>query len=196
MTVKPKIEELDTAPSPALAGLDFNLQPGFKPSGTFQMQDLAPTVYGLEGLNPAADVVQVIDEAAARARVEDQVPRQLGFIGFAPVLRISALTGRGTHRIFELVDTVFASYSRRIPTPKLNAFLTELRQTGHTVSKGGKQLRLNYATQTRERPPGFTFFANHPKLADYNFERYLENRLRERFDLTGTPVLLKFRQKG
>jgi GTP-binding protein len=138
----------------------------------------------------------LLPDDESRERVEDQVPRQLGFVGFAPVLRISALTGRGTHRIFELVDTVYESYERRISTPQLNKFLTELRQVGHTVSKGGKHLRINYATQTRERPPGFTFFANHPKLADENFQRYLENRLRERFDFTGTPILLKFRQKG
>jgi len=56
-------------------------------------------------------------------------------------------------------------------------------------------LRIKYGTQTRTKPPGFTFFANHPKLVDENFKRYLENRLREAFDFTGTPVTLKFRQK-
>jgi GTP-binding protein len=54
---------------------------------------------------------------------------------------------------------------------------------------------MKYGTQTRNNPPGFTFFANHPKLVDENYKRYLENRLREAFDFTGTPVTLKFRQK-
>jgi predicted GTPase len=54
---------------------------------------------------------------------------------------------------------------------------------------------VKYGTQTRSGPPGFTFFANHPKLVDENFKRYLENRMRESFDFTGTPVTLKFRQK-
>jgi GTP-binding protein len=51
-------------------------------------------------------------------------------------------------------------------------------------------------TQTGSKPPVFTFFANHPRLVDANYERYLENRLRETFDLVGTPVRLRFRQKG
>jgi GTP-binding protein len=50
-------------------------------------------------------------------------------------------------------------------------------------------------TQTRVSPPGFTFFANHPMLADDNFKRYVENRMREAFDLTGTPIIMKFRKK-
>jgi GTP-binding protein len=131
----------------------------------------------------------------ARKRIEEQIPRQLGFISYAPVLRISALTGRGVERIFELVDTVFESYTTKITTSALNKMLTELREFGHTVSKGQKTLRVRYATQTHERPPGFTFFANHPRLADENFNRYMENRLREAFDFTGTPLILKFRQK-
>jgi GTPase len=137
----------------------------------------------------------LLADEEARERIEDQIPRQLGFVSFAPVLRISALTGRGVDRIFELVDTVYASYSRKITTSALNRLLTELRRFGHTVTKGPRQLRVNYATQTHMKPPGFTFFANHPKLADENFKRYMENRMRETFDFTGTPIILKFRQK-
>ncbi len=138
----------------------------------------------------------LLPDDEARERVLDQVPRQLGFVGYAPVLRVSALTGRGMERVYGAIDTVYASYSRSIPTSALNRLLTELRQFGHTVTKGPRQLRINYATQTRTKPPGFTFFANHPKLADDNYTRYLENRMREAFDLTGTPIILKFRQKG
>jgi GTPase len=137
----------------------------------------------------------LLEDDEAREKVEAQIPRQLGFVDFAPVLRISALTGRGTDRIFELIDTVYASYTRKISTSALNKLLTELRHFGHTVTKGPRQLRINYATQTHSKPPGFTFFANHPKLADENFKRYMENRLRLAFDFTGTPLILKFRQK-
>jgi hypothetical protein len=130
-----------------------------------------------------------------RDKVLAQIPRQLQFVDYAPVLRISALTGRGVNRVFEAIDTVYASYVRQIKTSELNKLLTELRQFGHTVTKGPRQLRLNYATQTRVKPPGFVFFANHPKLADENFKRYIENRMRERFDFEGSPIILKFRQK-
>ncbi len=125
------------------------------------------------------------------ARVGDR----LGFVGFAPVLRVSALTGRGVDRIWGAISSVYANYVQQIPTSQLNKLLTELREFGHTKHEGGRSLRLQYVTQTRTAPPGFTFFANHPGMVDENFRRYIENRLRERFDLTGTPVLLRFRKK-
>lgn len=124
-------------------------------------------------------------------RVEDR----LGYVGYAPVLRISALTGRGVDRIWAAISTVYESYTLQISTSQLNKLLTEMREFGHTKNQGGKSLRLQYVTQTRTAPPGFTFFANHPSMVDDNYRRYVENRLRERFDLTGTPVILKFRKK-
>lgn len=124
-------------------------------------------------------------------RVEDR----LGYVGYAPVLRISALTGRGVDRIWAAISKAFVNYTQQIPTSQLNKLLTEMREFGHTKNQGGKTLRLQYVTQTRTAPPGFTFFANHPTLVDDNFRRYVENRLRERFDLSGTPIMLKFRKK-
>lgn len=124
-----------------------------------------------------------------------RVGDRLSFVSYAPVIRVSALTGRGTSRIFGAIDLAFENYTKTIPTSQLNKLLTELREFGHTVSKKGTSLRLQYATQTRTAPPGFTFFANHPTLVDDNFRRYLENRIRERFDFTGTPITLKFRKK-
>lgn len=130
-----------------------------------------------------------------RERLITHVEERLGFIGWAPVLRISALTGKNTHRIFGEIDKVYANYTQQITTSKLNKLLTELREFGHTINKGGKSLRINYVTQTRVEPPGFTFFANFPQMVDDSYRRYLENRMRERFDLEGVPVMLKFKKK-
>ncbi|MDI6900490.1 MAG: ribosome biogenesis GTPase Der [Anaerosomatales bacterium] len=130
-----------------------------------------------------------------KAEVAEQVAERLGFIGFAPVLRVSAKTGRGMQTVFAAIEQAYAAYTREISTSALNKLLTDLRATGHTVSRQGKSLRIQYGTQTRTRPPGFTFFANHPRLVDDNYRRYLENRLREAFDLVGTPIILKFKKK-
>ena len=127
--------------------------------------------------------------------IETRVSERLGFVGYATVLRISALTGKGVERIWKAIDTAYANYTQEISTSRLNKLLTEMRDFGHTVSKGNKTLRVNYVTQTRTAPPGFTFFANLPTLADDNFRRYVENRMREAFDLSGTPIILKFRKK-
>ncbi len=131
----------------------------------------------------------------AREWLLNRVGERLMFVGYAPVLRISALTGRGVHRIWDAVDTAYGNYMREISTSQLNKLLTEMRDFGHTVNKHGKTLKMHYVTQTRVAPPGFTFFANHPTLIDDNFRRYVENRLRERFDFEGTPIMLKFRKK-
>jgi len=138
------------------------------------------------------DALETDEEKEA---IDVRVAERLGFVGYAPVLKVSALTGRGVHRIWDAVDTAHRNYSQEISTSRLNKLLTEMREFGHTVSKGRQTLRLHYVTQTRTCPPGFTFFANHPTLVDDNFKRYLENRLREHFDLVGTPVILKFRKK-
>jgi GTP-binding protein len=137
----------------------------------------------------------LLPDDEAKAELEADLPRKLGFVGYAPVLRISALTGRGVDKLFKAIDTVWGNYTQQVPTSKLNRFLADLRDTGFTISRGGVHLRIKYGTQTRNNPPGFTFFANHPKLVDENFRRYLENRMREAFDFTGTPLTLKFRQK-
>lgn len=138
------------------------------------------------------DTVGSVEE---RDDLADQVETRLGFVGYAPMLRLSALTGSKVPRVYQAIEKVYANYTCELTTSALNRVLTEMRDFGHTVNKGGKTLRVHYVTQTRTSPPGFTFFANHPRLADDNFKRYVENRLRAAFDLTGTPVILKFRQK-
>ena len=80
-------------------------------------------------------------------------------------------------------------------TTTLNAWLAEIRETGHTISKGKAVLRMKYITQTGTCPPVFTFFANRPDIVDDNYERFLENRMRKYFDLEGTPIRLKFKKK-
>ncbi len=137
----------------------------------------------------------LLEDDEQRDDVVEQVTEKLGFIGYAPLLRTSALTGRGVGKLLTAVDTVYAAYTRTIPTPAINKLLTQLRETGHTVSKHGASLKVRYGTQTHTSPPVFTFFANHPRLADDNYHRFMENRMREAFDLTGTPVKLHFRQK-
>jgi GTP-binding protein len=125
------------------------------------------------------------------SRIEDR----LAYVGWAPILRLSALTGYNVQKIWKRIDAVYHNYGKTIATSQLNKLLTELREFGHTVNKRGKTLRINYVTQTHREPPGFTFFANHPELIDDNYQRYLENRLRERFDFSGTPIYLKFKRK-
>ena len=138
----------------------------------------------------------LVTDPEQRDKIKEHIEDRMGFVSYAQVLTISALTGRSVHRVWDAIDAAYEGYTTQIPTNKLNHLLTELRDFGHTVNKGSKRLKLNYATQTGTEPPYFTFFANFPELVDDNFRRYLENRLRMTFDLSGTPIRMKFKKKN
>ena len=137
----------------------------------------------------------IVEGPEAKAEVRERIADRMTFVGYAPVVAISALTGKKVDRVWEVIDQAYAAYSRVIPTNQLNTFLSQIRESGHTISKGKAILRMKYVTQTATCPPQFTFFANRPDIVDDNSERYLENRLREHFDLVGTPIKLKFKKK-
>lgn len=137
----------------------------------------------------------IVEGPEAKAEVRERIEDRMTFVGYAPVVAISALTGKRVDRIWDAIDKAYANYSTSIPTNQLNTFLSEIRESGHTISKGKAILRMKYVTQTSTCPPEFTFFANRPDIVDDNYERYLENRLRKAFDLEGTPIRLKFKKK-
>lgn len=137
----------------------------------------------------------LVEGPEAKADIRERIEDRMTFVGYAPVVAICALTGKKVDRIWSLIDEAYANYAKTIPTAQLNSFLSGIRESGHTISKGKAILRMKYVTQTSTCPPQFTFFCNHPDIVDDNYERYLENRLREAFDLTGTPIRLKFKKK-
>ncbi len=136
-----------------------------------------------------------VESGEVLEELRDRIDDRMGFVGYAPVISISALTGKGVSRIWDAVDAAYANFSSQTSTSKLNTWLQGIRDFGHTVSQGKKILKLKYVTQTASCPPEFTFFCNHPEIVDDNFKRYLENRLRSSFDFTGTPIRLKFKRK-
>ncbi|HMQ32308.1 MAG TPA: ribosome biogenesis GTPase Der [Chloroflexaceae bacterium] len=129
-------------------------------------------------------------------RFEDQVREAFKFIGFAPILFISALEGQRTGRIIQLAREIQDQRQKRVPTGELNAFLRQavLDQPPMAVKKGA-HLRLYYAVQPQVEPPVFLFFANDGTLVHWSYARYLENRLRERYDFGGTPIVIVFRSR-
>ena len=168
---------------------------------TLGLTDQDQRVAGLAKERGCAMVIVVnkwdlVEDPARRDEIKDFIEDRMGFVSYAPVLTISALTGRSVHRVWDAIDSVYEGYSTHIPTNKLNHFLTELRDFGHTVSKGPKRLKLSYVTQTDVQPPAFTFFCNAPELVDDNFRRYLENRMRTTFPLAGTPIRMHFKHKN
>ena len=137
----------------------------------------------------------IVDGPEAKLEIRERVTDRMMYVGYAPVIAISALTGKNVHKIWDAIDTAYENYSKTIPTNQLNAWLADIRETGHTITKGKAILRMKYMTQTGSCPPVFTFFANRPDIVDDNYERYLENNMRKHFDLTGTPIRFKFKKK-
>jgi GTP-binding protein len=129
-------------------------------------------------------------DTEARAELRWQVGDKLRFVGEAPVLPISALSGKGVHKLMPALEASVAAYRRRIPTSRVNAVIHEAQQA-HAAPSGARVL---YATQGATDPPTFTLFANRELPRTYL--RFLERKLREAFDLGATPVKLRVRQRS
>ena len=138
----------------------------------------------------------LVETDQQRDDIVASVNRRLSFAPWIPMVNVSALTGRAVDKVLGLAVRASEARATQLKTSQLNALLAEVRESGHTRSEKGRRLKINYATQTGSKPPVISFWCNAPDLVDDNFERFLENRLRARFDLTGTPVRLKFRRKN
>ena len=128
-------------------------------------------------------------DAERREVVLGDLARRLHFVGEAPVLRISALTGRGVHRLVPAIEAAMEAYETRAPTARVNEII-QLAQSAQPAPAGARVL---YATQVATQPPTFTLFANRELPATYL--RYLERRLREELGLAKTPLRLRVRRR-
>ena len=109
-----------------------------------------------------------------------------------PLVAVSAKTGRGVQRVLDRVEGLFDKYTSRITTGELNRFLGELREARQPPSRNGKRLNLLYGTQVTARPPRFRLFVNDPGLITRDYGYWVENRIRDRFELEGVPVAIDF----
>lgn len=138
----------------------------------------------------------LVETEQQRDEIVASIDKRLAFAPWIPTVNVSALTGRATDKVLELAVRAAEAHACQLRTVELNDLLAQIREGGHTRSERGRRLKIQYATQTGSKPPVISFWCNAPDLVDDNFERFLENRLRARFDLTGTPVRLKFRRKS
>jgi GTP-binding protein len=128
-------------------------------------------------------------DADGRARVISDVEDRLGFLAYAPTLKISALTGLGVHKLVPAISEAMEAYHRRVPTGELNRVVAEAQ--AHHASPGGRVL---YATQGATDPPTFTLFATKSIPAPYL--RFLERRIRDHFGFGPTPLKLRVRRRS
>lgn len=127
---------------------------------------------------------------------EKKVRGELAFLSYAPLLFISAETGQRVNKILGAVMEVEEARRHRLSTAELNDLMRDILAHHPPPTKAGTQLKFYYATQVAVAPPTFVFFVNRPEMVHFGYERYIENRLRERYPFTGTPVRLIFRGRG
>jgi GTP-binding protein len=133
-------------------------------------------------------------EEEERLHTEDSVADRLAFVDWAPVLRISAKTGARTHRLPSAVRLVLENRRRRVPTPELNRNLRKWQAAHPAPMRKGKRAKIIYAVQAETSPPTIILFLRGGDLGP-DYLRFLENRLRETYDFTGTPVRLRTRRR-
>ncbi len=129
-------------------------------------------------------------DADGRENIESEMSRKLYFIGDAPVLKISALTGKGVHKLRPILHETIVQYHKRVPTTDVNRVIAEAQQK----QPAGSGARVLYALQGAVDPPTFTFFVNRELPQPYL--RYLERCIREKFEFGSTPIKIRVRKRA
>ena len=127
---------------------------------------------------------------------DEELRRQLKFLDYAPLIHLSATTGERTSKVLEMIDKVSEARKRRVPTSELNRFVAAVTAVHPPASPGRREVRILYAAQTSVAPPTFVFFTNVATEFHFSYERFLKNRLRESFGLTGTPIRVQVRRRA
>jgi len=133
------------------------------------------------------------NKAGAISRFAEMRDRLLPQVAGAPLVAVSAKTGEGLERLLDAVTRADAAWNRRVSTATLNRFLEEALQRHATPAVSGRRVRIRYMTQAKARPPSFALFGNQLDALPEAYLRYLQNGLRESFDLKGTPLRLLMR---
>jgi GTP-binding protein len=130
-------------------------------------------------------------EDERRRYLEHEIERDLVQVQWAPRVNIAAKTGWHTNRLVSAIERSLASWDKRVPTGRLNAFLGELVAAHPHPLRGGKQARILFATQADVRPPRFVIFAT--GFIEAGYRRFIERKLREAFGFEGTPIIISVR---
>ncbi len=129
-----------------------------------------------------------------RLETEDSVADRLAFVDWAPVLRMSAMTGARTHRLPKHIRTVLEHRRQRIPASEVNRLVRALQEAHPPPVRKGRRPKILYAVQAETDPPTFVLFVRGGELGT-DYIRFIENRIREMYDFTGTPIRIRTRNR-
>ncbi len=128
-------------------------------------------------------------------KIEEDARDKLSFAPWAPIVHVSAKTGRGMTTLFDTVRRVAAAYRARVPTGELNRFFEAALETHPPPTSGGRAPRLFFITQAETSPPLFVIIASAPAKIHFSYRRYVANQIRKTFGLEGVPVRVKYKER-
>lgn len=160
-------------------------------------QDLAIAHLACKSGKPLILAINKWDLVPAGERADDcreAISRRMSFVNYAPVLAVSAMTGKRVVKILDLAEEVYASASRRVDTSRLNDFLAWVNAAHPPLTKSKRSLKIKYMVQQGIRPPTFLLFVHRPAALLPAYEKFFLQLLRERFGFRGTPLRLRMRK--
>ena len=159
-------------------------------------QDIRIAGYVHEAGKPSVVLINKIDLLqTSRQEVLESIKKELSYMDYFTPVFASALTGAKVGDIMPAVLLSYENGNKRIPTGALNDLLQDAILNYQPPAKNGRRVKLNFITQASTLPPTFVVFVNDAKLINFSYERYLENRFRERIDFSGTPIKFVFKSK-
>ena len=126
----------------------------------------------------------------------DSLRNNLPFLSYAPILFISALTGKRVDELIDKIMEINESYSHRLSTGLLNDIISNATLINQPPSDKGKRLKILYATQSGTRPPEFTIFVNDKELTHFSYTRFLENQIRNVYLFEGTSIIINYKNRS
>lgn len=118
------------------------------------------------------------------------------FLAYAPVVSVSALSGKRVHVLLDKILEIFANFTQKIPTAKLNTLIEEATRAHPLPHDYGKLVKIYYAVQYDLAPPKIALIMNRPKALHFSYKRYLQNQVRKKFNFEGVPLIIASRKKG
>ena len=162
-------------------------------------QDKHVVSYAIEKKKAIIIVVNKWDlvkkEQNTQSNFEKEIRKQFQFLEYAPIVFVSAKTTSKVDNIFDKIDMVHTAYDTHISTSLLNQVVQDAQMMNEAPDFNGGRLKIYFVNQANSCPPTFVLFVNKPRYAHFSYLRYIENRLRDSFNLDGTPIEIVLRER-
>lgn len=127
--------------------------------------------------------------------VKKQIQEKLGMMKYIPIIFTSVLEKKRLYKMLDLAIEIYENRKMKIPTSELNEYILPILKTTTPPAVRGKEIKINYVSQVKTEPPIFVFFSNFPDLIAEHYKRFIENKIREKYNFKGIPISFKFRKK-